>query len=123
MDASGGETRSQCCKEQYCTQTWDVRSINQRKLDVVKQEMARVNINILGISELTWRQVWVNLILMTMICTTVDKNPFTEWSRPHSQQASPKRSTWAQFQKQHDLGSFLRQTIQRHSNPSPCPNH
>ena len=42
----------QCCKEQYCIGTWDVRSMNQGKLDVVKQEMARVNI--LGISELKW---------------------------------------------------------------------
>ena len=44
----------QYCKEQYCKGTWDVRSMNQGKLDVVKQEMARVNINILRISELKW---------------------------------------------------------------------
>ena len=43
-----------CCKEQYCTGTWNVRSMNQGKLEVVKQEMARVNINILRISELKW---------------------------------------------------------------------
>ena len=42
------------CKEQYCQGTWNVRSMNQGKLEVVKQEMARVNINILGISELKW---------------------------------------------------------------------
>ena len=42
----------QCCKEQYCIGNWNVRSMNQGKLEVVKQEMARVNINILGISEL-----------------------------------------------------------------------
>ena len=41
-------------KEQYCLGTWNVRSMNQGKLEVVKQEMARVNINILGISELKW---------------------------------------------------------------------
>ena len=44
----------QCCKEQYCIGTWNVRSMNQGKLEVVKQEMARVNIDILGISELKW---------------------------------------------------------------------
>ena len=44
----------QCCKEQYCIGTWNVSSMNQGKSDVVKQEMARVNINILGISELKW---------------------------------------------------------------------
>ena len=42
------------CKEQYCIGTWNVRSVNQDKLDVVKPEMARVNADILGISELKW---------------------------------------------------------------------
>ena len=51
---SGGESKVQCCREQYCIGTWNVRSINQGKLEVVKQEMARVNINILGIHELKW---------------------------------------------------------------------
>ena len=44
----------QCCKEQYCIGTWNVRSTNQGQLDMVKQEMARLNIDILGISELKW---------------------------------------------------------------------
>ena len=51
VDVSGGESEVQCCREQCCIRTWNVRSINQGKLNVVKQEMA-VNINILGISEL-----------------------------------------------------------------------
>ena len=46
-----------CCKEQYCIGTWNVRSMNQGKLKVVKQEMARVNVNILGISELKWTRM------------------------------------------------------------------
>ena len=46
---SGGESKVQCCKEQYCIGTWNVRSMNQGKLEVVKQEMARVNSNILGV--------------------------------------------------------------------------
>ena len=54
MDVSGGESEVPCCKEQYCIGTWNVRSMNQGKLDVVKQEMARININILGTSELKW---------------------------------------------------------------------
>ena len=54
MDVSGGESKVQFCKEQYCIGTWNIRSINQGKLDVVKQEIARVNIDILGISELKW---------------------------------------------------------------------
>jgi len=54
VDVSGGESNIRYCKEQYCTGTWNVRSLNQGKLNLVKQEMARVNINILGISELKW---------------------------------------------------------------------
>ena len=54
MDVTGDRSKVQCCKEQYCIGTWNVRSINEGKLEVVKQEMARVNVNILGISELKW---------------------------------------------------------------------
>ena len=54
MDVSGGESKVQCCKEQYCIVTWNVRSMNQGKLEVVKHQMARVNVDILGISELKW---------------------------------------------------------------------
>ena len=50
VDVIGNRSKVQCCKEQYCIGTWNVRSMNQGKLEVVKQEMARVNINILGIS-------------------------------------------------------------------------
>ena len=52
MDVSGGESKVRCCKEQYCIRTWNVRSMNQGKLNMVKQEMARVNNDILGISEI-----------------------------------------------------------------------
>ena len=54
MDVTGDVSQVWCCKEQYCIGSWNVRSMNQGKLEVVKQEMARVNINILGISELKW---------------------------------------------------------------------
>ena len=54
MDVTGDGNKVQCCKEQYCIGTWNVRSMNQGKLEVVKQEMARVNVNILGIRELKW---------------------------------------------------------------------
>ena len=52
VDMSGGESKVQCCREQYGIGTWNVMSMNQGKLEVVKQEMERANINILGISEL-----------------------------------------------------------------------
>ena len=54
VDVTGDRSKVQCCKEQYCIGTWNVRFMNQGKLEMVKQEMARVNINILGISELRW---------------------------------------------------------------------
>ena len=53
-DVTDNGNKVQCCKEQYCIGTWNVRSMNQGKLEVVKQEMARVNVDILGISELKW---------------------------------------------------------------------
>ena len=52
MDVTGDRSKFQCSKEQYCIGTWNVRSMNQDKLEVVKQQMARVNVDILGISEL-----------------------------------------------------------------------
>ena len=70
-------SKVQCCKEQYRIGTWNVRSVNQGKLEVVKQEMARVNTDILGISELKWTE-WVNFTQMTIISTTVGKNPLGE---------------------------------------------
>ena len=54
VDVIGDGSKVQCCKDQYCIGTWNVRSMNQGKLEVVKQEMARVNVDILGIRELKW---------------------------------------------------------------------
>ena len=54
VDVTGDRSKVLCCKEQYCIRTWNVRSMNQCKLEVVKQEVARMNIDILGISELKW---------------------------------------------------------------------
>ena len=96
--------------------------MNQGKLEVVKQEMARVNIDILGISELKWTGMGgfnsddhciyycgQESLRRNGVAIIVNK--------------SPKCSTWVQSQKrQNDLCSFPRQTIQYHSNPSLCPN-
>ena len=57
MDVTCDRSKVQCCKEQYCIGTWNVRSMNQCKLEVVKQKMARVKVNILGISELKWTEM------------------------------------------------------------------
>ena len=54
VDVTGDGSKVQCYKEQYCIGTWNIRCMNQGKLEVVKQKMERVNINILGISEVKW---------------------------------------------------------------------
>ena len=54
VGGTANRSKVRCCKEQYCIGTWNVRSMNQGKLEVNKQEMARVNVDILGISELKW---------------------------------------------------------------------
>ena len=96
--------------------------MNQGKLEVVKQEMARVNVDILGISELKWTGMGEfnsddhyiyhcgqESLRRNGVANIVNK--------------SPKCSTWMQSQnQQNDLRSFPRQTIQYHSNPSLCPN-
>jgi len=68
VDGTGDRSKVWCCKEQYCIGTWTVRSMNQGKLEVVKQDMARVNVNILGISELwCWRR-------LLRVCWTVRRS-------------------------------------------------
>ena len=54
VDVTGDGSKVRCCKEQYCIGTWNIRSMNQGKLEVVKQERARVKIDVLVISELKW---------------------------------------------------------------------
>ena len=77
VNVSGDRRKVRCCKEQYCIGTWNARSMNQSKLELVKQEMARVYIDILGIRELKWTGM-VNLTQMTIISTTADRNPLEE---------------------------------------------
>ena len=77
VDVTGDRSKVQCCKEQYCIGTWNVRSMNQGILELVKQEMARVNTDILGISKLNGLE-WVNLTQMTIISTTAGRNPSEE---------------------------------------------
>ena len=77
MDVTGDRSKVRCCKEQYCIGTWNVRCMNHGKLEVVKQEMARVNVDILGISKLRWTGTG-ELTQMTIIFTTVGKTPLEE---------------------------------------------
>ena len=77
MDGTGDRSKVRSGKEQYCIGTWNVRSMNQGKLEVVKQEMARVNINILGISELRWTGMG-EFNSNDHYTTTVGRNPLEE---------------------------------------------
>ena len=74
VDVTGDGSKVRCYKEQYCTGTLNVRSMNQGKLEVVKQEMVRVNTDILGISELKWTGT-DEFNSDDPIPTTMDKNP------------------------------------------------
>ena len=81
VGVTGDRSKVQCCKEQYCIGTWNVRSMNQGKLEVFKQEMARVNINVLGISELKWTGMG-EFNSITIISTIADRNPLEEMEYP-----------------------------------------
>ena len=81
LDVTGVRRKVRCYKEQYCIGTWNVRFMDQGKLEVVKQEMVRVDVGILGISELKWTG-WVNITQMTIISTTVGRNPLEEMEEP-----------------------------------------
>ena len=74
VDVTDDRSKVRCCKEQYCIGTWNVRSMNQGKLEVVKQEMARVNDDILGIRELKWTGMG-EFTQMTIMSTTAGRNP------------------------------------------------
>ena len=74
---TGNRSKVRCCKEQYCIGTWNVRSMNQGKLEVVKLEMATVNIDILGIRELKCTGMG-ELTQMTIVSTTAGRNPLEE---------------------------------------------
>ena len=97
--------------------------MNQGKLEVVKEEMARVNINILGISELKWTGMGEfnsdDHYIYYCGQESLRRNGVTIMVK----KKSPKCSTWMQSQKlQNDLYSFPRQIIQYHGNPSLCLN-
>ena len=82
MDVTGDRSKVRCCKEQYYIGTWNVRSMNQGKLKVVKQEMARVNVNILGISELKWTGVG-EFTSDDHYIYSGGRNPLKKWSSHH----------------------------------------
>ena len=119
---TGDGSKVWCCKEQYCMATWNVRSMNQGKLEVIKQEMARVNINILGISELKWTGMGE---------FNSDDNYIhycgQESLRRNGVAIIVNKRVWnaglgRSLKNNRMICLFPRQTIQYHSNPSLCPN-
>ena len=123
MDLTGNGSKVQCCKQQYCIGTWNVRSMNQGKWEVVKQETARVNINILGISELKWTgmgefnsddhyicycgQESLRRNGVAIIVNKRVQNAVLECNLKNNKMISVR---------------FQGKTIQYHSNPSLCPD-
>ena len=115
-------TGNRSCKGQYCIGTWNVRSMNQGNLEVIKQEMARVNVDILGISELKW--------------TGMGEFDSDDHYIYYCGQESPRRNGVAlmvnkrvrnavlrcNLKNDNDLCWFPRQTIHYHGNRSVCPN-
>ena len=99
VDVTGDRSKVRGCKQQYCIGTRNVRSMNQGKLEVVIQEMARVNINILGIRKLKWTGTgeFNSGDHYTYYCG--QESLRKKWSSPHSQQKSQKCSTWVKSQK------------------------
>ena len=122
VDGTGDRSKVHCCKEQYCIGTWNVRSMNQGKLEVVKQEMARVNVDILGISKLKWTGMGEfnsddhyiyycgqESLIRNGITIIVNKRV---WNAVLGCSLKNDRM----------ICSFPRQTIQYRSNPSLCPD-
>ena len=81
VDVTSDESKVQCCKEQYYIGIWNVRSMNQGKLDIVKQEIISMNINILGTGEVKWMGKG-EFNLEDNLSTTVGKNPSEEMEKP-----------------------------------------
>ena len=81
LEPKRDRSKVRCYKEQYCIGTWNVRSVNQGKLEVVKQETARVNVDILGIRELKWTGM-CEFNSDDHLATTVGKNSLEEMEEP-----------------------------------------
>ena len=123
VSGTGDKSKVRYCKEQYCIGTWNVRSVNQGKLERVKQEMTRVNIDILGISKLRWTGVG-------------ELNSDDHYIYDCGQESLRRNGVAIMVNERvrnEVLGCnlkndriisvrFPRQTIQYHGNPSPCPN-
>ena len=121
MDGTSDRSKVQCCKEQYYIGTWNVRSMNQGRLEVVKQEMARVNVDILGISELRWTGMGEfnsdDHYIYYCGQESLRRNGVAIMVNKRVRNAVLRCNL-----KNDRMISVPRQTIYYHSNPSLCPN-
>ena len=99
VDVTGDGSKVQCCKDQYCIGTWNVRPMNPGKLEVVKQEITRVSFDILGLNELKWTGMGEFNSDDHYIYYCGQESLRRNGSSHQSQQKSPKCSTWEQSQK------------------------
>ena len=122
VDGTGDRSKVQCCKEEYCIGTWNVSSMIQGKLEIVKQELARVNMDILGINELKW----------TAMGEFNSDDHYIYYGGQESLRRNGvaivvnkrvQKAVLGSQKRQNDLCSFSRQTIQYQSNLNRCPNH
>ena len=122
VEGIGNRSKVWCCKEQYCIGTWNVRSMNQGKLEVVKQEMARVKVGILGISELKWTGMGEFNLDDRYIYYCGQKS-----LRSNGVAIMVNKRVWnavlgCNLKNDRMISSFPRQTIQHHRNPRLCPD-
>ena len=124
VDVTGDRSKVQCCKEQYCIGTCNIRSMNQGRLEVVKcQEMARVNVNILGINELKWTGMgeFNSDDHYFYYCgqESLRRNGELSWS---TRVWNAVLGCNLKNDRMISVEWFLRQTIQYQGTPSLCPN-
>ena len=122
VDATGDRSKVWCCKEQYCIRTWNVRSMNQDKLEMVKQEMVRLNVDILEISELRW----------TGMAEFNSDDHYIYYCGQESLRRNGvaiivNKRFWnavlgCSLKNNRIVCLFSKQTIQYHGNPSLCPD-
>ena len=122
VNVTGDGSKVRCCKQQYCKGTWNVKSMNQGKLEVAKQEMARVNIDILGFSELKWtgKGEFNSDDHCIYYCgqESLRRNGVAIMVNKRVQNAG----LGCNLKSNRMICLFPRQTIQYHRNPSLCPN-
>ena len=124
VDEASGESQVQFCREQYCTGTWPVRPMNQGKLGMIKEEMARLNFDISGISELKWTGMGeFNSDDHYIYCCGQESLRKNTADFIVNKRVRKVVLGCSLKNQQNGLTSIPRLTIQNHSNTTLCPNH